>query len=245
MLKLTNVTLIGIDCVNSSRLSEAIDISEAEIIFGDVKLLSSIPTKDSRLVQIESIDTIEDFSSFCINELHKYVNTTYCLLIQWDGFVLNPDNWDESFLCYDYIGSPWVVKDWAIDDFNFPGALRGQRIVGNGGFSIRSKKFLEVSSRLSKEGKISRFHPEDIALCVWYRSELEKSGVTFAPVDLARRFSIEGADDVYDKQFGFHGFYSTNIDKWFDGHPQYRSLHKRYEDAKRSRHHADWKPSKI
>lgn len=244
-IKLPNVTLIGVDCVDPCRLSEAMDISESGVSFGDVKLLSSVANKDPRWVQIEPIRTIEEFSAFCINELYGHINTDYCLLIQWDGFILNPESWDESFLQYDYIGSPWVVKDWAINDFDFPETLRGQRIVGNGGFGIRSKRFTEVSARLSRDGKIPRFHPEDIALSVWYRSEMENAGIIFAPVDLARKFSIEGADDVYEKQFGFHGFYSTNIDKWFNDHPQHASLYKKYEEAKKNRHHADWKPSKT
>ncbi len=244
-IKLDNTTLIGVDCVNPHRLREAIDISESGINFGNVKILSSIPIDDLRFVQIEHIPTIEDYSKFCINDLHKYVDTEYCLLVQWDGFVLDPTSWENSFMEYDYIGSPWVVKDWSIDDFNFPEKLRGQRVVGNGGFSLRSKKFLEVSSELFRQNKLTRFHPEDIALSVWYRSELEKQGIRFAPPDLARKFSIEGSDDVYEKQFGFHGFYSTNIDKWFDEHPKYYNLRKMYEKTKINKHHANWKPPKF
>ncbi len=242
--QLPDVTLIGIDCVDPYRLQEAANISESGVHFANVKMLSSIPINDLRFFKIKPLSTLEEYSRFCISELNNYVDTKYCLLIQWDGFVLNPDSWEDAFLEYDYTGSPWVVKDWSINDFDFPENLRGQRVVGNGGFSLRSKFFLETASRLLEENKISRFHPEDIALSVWYRSELEKLGIRFAPSELAQRFSIEGADNVYEKQFGFHGFYSTNIDKWFNTHSEYHTVRQVYERTKLLSHDRTWKPSK-
>ena len=61
---------------------------------------------------------LEGYSEFVIRELHKYVDTSHCLLVQWDGYVLNPKSWLPQFLDYDYIGAPW-----------------NGNVVGNGGFS--------------------------------------------------------------------------------------------------------------
>jgi len=63
-----------------------------------------------------------------------------CLLVQPDGFVINPDKWDNQFFEYDYIGAPWEqVPHSYLDPWGKP------HRVGNGGFSFRSKKLLDVS----------------------------------------------------------------------------------------------------
>ncbi len=229
---LENVTLLGIDCVNVERLTDAMDLSEKGISFAHSKLLTSLPSRDPRLVQIPRIGTIKQYSDFCISELYKYVETDYVLIVQYDGFILNPARWNTSFLDYDYIGAPWLVHDWSIKKFGFPESLRGTRIVGNGGFCIRSKKFLEVSARLFAEGKIQRTDPEDVALCFWYKELCEKEGIVFAPPHIATQFSIEGEEDTYTDQFGFHGFAWTNIDAWIDAHPEHTEIIKRYRMAR-------------
>ena len=234
-MKLSNVTLLGIDCVNVERLQAALDISQKDIEFGQVKLLTSLPTNDNRLVKIPHIGTVEEYSRFCIEDLHKYVNTDFVLLVQYDGFILNPSSWTDEFLKYDYIGAPWLVKNWSIRDFGFPSEMLGKLMVGNGGFSLRSKKFLDISAKLAQEGKIAKFHPEDTALCVWHRADLENKSMRFAPPELAKRFSLEGEYLAYGEQFGFHGFEWTNIDGWVGAHPEYKLITKQYKNA-RARH---------
>jgi hypothetical protein len=199
MKRLPNVTLLGVDCINVERLQKALDISSADIEFGAVKLLTSLPTSDPRKVEIPHIGSIEDFSKFSICDLYKYVDTEYVLLVQYDGFILNPDSWKDEFLNYDYIGAPWLVSDWSVRDFNFPEKLLGTWVVGNGGFCLRSSKFLETSSRLARVGAFKKYHPEDVAMCVWDRSMVENEGIKFAPIETAKLFSIEGHDVIYDK----------------------------------------------
>ncbi len=218
---LKNVTLIAIDCVDVERIQKALDISTQEIEFGEVKLLTSLPTEDGRKIEIPHIGSIEEFSRFCIEELYKYVDTEYVLLVQYDGFILNPDSWTDEFIKYDYIGAPWLVADWSVKNFDFPESTLGTLIVGNGGFSLRSKKFLEVSAKLSKEGKVPKLHPEDVAICVWYRNEFENENIKFAPPEIAEKFSIEGTNNIYEKQFGFHGLKWTNISKWIEENPKW------------------------
>lgn len=213
-LKLPNVTLLGIDCVNVERLACAMDVSQKDIEFGAVKLLTSLPTEDSRKIGITHIGSIEDLSVFCIKNLHTYVDTEYVLLVQYDGFVLNPDSWTNEFLQYDYIGAPL----WAVKELRTPGS---PLFVGNGGFSLRSRKFLEISTRLANEGEIVKFHPEDIALCVWYKDLLEKEGIVFAPVDLAMKFSVVEDHGVYEKPFGFHGLFNKNMDTLIQKYPNF------------------------
>lgn len=231
-IKLPQVTLMGIDCVNIERIQKALDISCEGIEFADVKLLTSLPTEDNRKVEIPHIGSIEDFSLFCLRDLVKYVDTDFVLLVQYDGFILNPNSWTDEFLSYDYIGAPWLVADWSVKNFNFPEELLGSKVVGNGGFSLRSKRLLEVSSRLVKENLIIDTHPEDVSLCVWNRDLLEKEGLKIAPIEVAELFSIEGEEWKYDNQFGFHGFSWTNIDKWIAEHPEHLLIKKEYNSAR-------------
>jgi len=224
MIKLDNVTLLGIDCVNIERLILASEICQEQFSFAKVKLLTSLASENKNVVKIKPIKSIAAYSRFCIKDLVDYVDTDYVLIIQYDGFILNPKAWDDVFLEYDYIGAPWFVKDWSVKNFHFPKSLLGKMVVGNGGFSLRSKKFLQVCSVLAKERIIKTFQPEDVAFCVWHRKEMEKHGISFAPVEIAKKFSFESLTDEHDKwddQFGFHGFRWTDISKWTKKHPQY------------------------
>lgn len=176
---LPNVTLIGVDS-NTERLQKSIDKCNQWIRFGDVVTLHP------------PITSKEEYSEYCIKELYKHVPTSHLLICQHDGFVNNFKAWDDSWLQYDYIGAPW----WYNDGMD----------VGNGGFSLRSKRLMEIVA--NDTGIISK-HPEDHVICRTYRKYLEsKYGIKFAPVDVAEKFSFEGyrqPKKFLDKQFGVHG----------------------------------------
>jgi len=221
-ITLDNVTLMGVDCVDVERLQKAIAISQEQIDFADVKLLSSIKNTDQHWVEIDHIDSIETFSEFCIKKLTQYVDTEFVLLVQYDGFILNPQSWSDNFLEYDYIGAPWHInREFWFEMFDIPRELSGCHIVGNGGFSLRSKKFLEASAKLAKQNKFSKYHPEDLVMCVHEKKLMEQEGVKFAPYEIAKNFSIEGREEVYDSQFGFHGLRWTDISRWISENPQH------------------------
>lgn len=184
-LFLPKVTLFGLDTKNAHLLHKAAEISQRDIEFGAVKLVTD-PIVHSK----------EQYSHFCIKKLNDYFDTEHVLVIQADGFVLNSSAWNESWLQYDYIGATW----WYKDNMN----------VGNGGFSLRSKKLQEI---LATDEYITSFHPEDDVICRKYRPYLEKQhGIKFAPEEVANKFSIEAYNtprpqNQYNGQFGFHGRY--------------------------------------
>ncbi len=217
-LQLPNVTLLGIDCVNVERLQAALDASQRDIEFGAVKLLTSLPTDDPRLVAIPHIGDIKEYSRFCIEELTKYVDTEYLIMIQYDGFIISADKWDPDFLNYDYIGAPHKSTTWKI--LHGSGPLPDY-IVGNGGFTLRSKKLLDLGAQFVAEGKMVNLDPEDAALCWWYRPLFEAEGMKWAPVDLARQFSVQEIEPGYVQGFGFHGFWSKNVEALQAKHPGY------------------------
>jgi hypothetical protein len=217
---LKNVTLLGVDCVDIERLKIASDICQKYFDFGAVKLLTSIPDSDSRIIPIDPLLSIEEYSKFCIRSMSDFVNTEFVLIIQYDGFILNPDAWTDEFLQYDYIGSPW----WYMDDNN----------VGNGGFSLRSKKLLDI---LKNSDFITQFQPEDHHICRTYSQELKNLGITYAPQKLAEKFGIEGVGKrlspngprFWTDQFGFHSFRHTDISKWIEQNPEYPSIKETFE----------------
>lgn len=209
--ELTNITLIGIDCINLKRLQLAADISMSEISFGAVKLLTSIQSDDPRVINIPKINSTKQYSEFMIKELHKYVDTEFALIFQYDGFVLNSSAWTDEFFKYDYIGSPWYHL----------GNLR----VGNGGFSLRSKKLLDWLGNNWKTIN-ARIHPEDVYISRFARSYLEKEGMKFAPEEVASKFAMEGNERsvVWKGEFGFHGIKYTDISGWLIKNPQYKEI---------------------
>lgn len=222
---LKHVTLLGVDCVNLDRLILAAEICQRNFDFGDVKLLTSLENNHPNTIKIDRIGSVEEYSRFIITQLDNYVRTPHVLVFQYDGFILNPDQWTNEFLQYDYIGAPWLTADWSVKDFGFPEDLLGQYVVGNGGFSLRSKKLTAECKKLAEEGVITNYHPEDVVVCVRNRRLLESRGIKFAPVELAKQFSYEAEDDEHiswDGQFGFHGLDWTDISKWTARHPEYK-----------------------
>lgn len=208
--KLSNVTLFGLDCVDINRLIQAAEICAKDFEFEQIKLLTSLESNNSNIVKIVPVNSIEAYNSFMIKKINSYIDTDFALVIQYDGFILNPKAWADDYFKYDYIGAPWYED--------------GQFIVGNGGFSMRSKKLLEILQK-DETIQISPDEPEDTFICMEKRDYLESKGIKFAPVDLAKQFSLEAneKDGVrWTNQFGFHGLKWTDISKWLKEHPKYK-----------------------
>jgi hypothetical protein len=214
MHELPQVTLIGIDCVDIQRLLHVAAICQRSFRFGAVRMLTSIAHDHPSIVPIAPITSREAYSSFMIKQINSYVDTPFALVIQYDGFILNPDAWHDAFLDYDYIGAPWFETD-------------GSLIVGNGGFSLRSKRLLELLQQDDAIVDPSALDPpdapEDWYICWMIRDYLEARGVRFAPPELALQFSFEGGDELsgvtWTNQFGFHGLRWTDISPWLRLHP--------------------------
>ena len=148
------------------------------------------------LIDIPEINSLHDYSDFIIHEAHKYIDTDFAMCMQRDGYPLGPHAWDQQFLKYDYIGAPWT---WAAPVA--PGDCPQGRCVGNGGFSIRSKKLMEAVSKLGYNPKVDPV--EDAYICREKGQELQDMGFNFAPIEVASRFSVE--NQCWGGQFGFHG----------------------------------------
>lgn len=175
-LKLPNITLVAVTDIDIPGHFEALQKSCEGIQWGAVSLIT--PT----------LGSIDAWNKFIVYDLYKYIFTDFCMLIHADGFVGNPLAWRKEFLDYDYIGAPWPLP---VDDFSYRTPDGNLIRVGNS-VSIRSKKLLELPSKLNLEWKSYYGNTnEDGFLCVHNRENLYKEGIRFAPLDVAKYFSRE------------------------------------------------------
>jgi len=190
---LPSVTLACVDTMNHALALRALAHSRRSLQFARTLLLTdAIPASVDvpAGIDVEPIAPLasrDDYSRFVLKSLGRHVDTAHVLLVQWDGYVVNPAAFDPAFLDCDYIGAKWY---W-FDD--------GMR-VGNGGFSLRSRRLLEAL----QDDRVAASHPEDVAICVSHRAFLERQyGIRFAPPEIADRFSFE--EVPAPGAFGFHG----------------------------------------
>jgi hypothetical protein len=210
MLSLPNITLVAASSVDLEATELALRISSHHIQFGAIKFLCSEPFNVSDpKIKIESIPRMDlvGYSKFILNDLHRYVDTDYCLVVQSDGFVLNANFWDSSFLSYDYIGAPWPQKL-----FLQPGNIEldmHKNCIGNGGFSLRSKKLLLETAKIDFSSLTFPTKSEDLIICHYLYDHFIDIGIRFPDPEIAARFSIESQDALYGQNamttFGFHG----------------------------------------
>lgn len=190
---LSNVTICAIDCITPVLAAEAINYSTQNVSFGDSILFSDEQlTGQFRSTRIPKLNSREEYSKFVLENLSEYVSTDYVLIVQWDGFVTSPESWDPNFLNYDYIGACWP---WHSDGL----------MVGNGGFSIRSKKLMDLFK--NSKFQYDRSLNEDEVICRQLRPQLENQGAKFAPINVARKFSYE-REFPGSETFGFHGLFN-------------------------------------
>ncbi|NDP44026.1 MAG: hypothetical protein GZ089_15130, partial [Aromatoleum sp.] len=197
MLDLPAVTLVCVDCLNHALALRALARSMEGVRYARALLLTdALPAGIAvppgvEVVAIPPIRSREDYSRFVIRSLLPHVATSHALVIQWDGYVVNPEAWDPGFLDCDYLGAKWYQEP------------ENQR-VGNGGFSLRSRRLLEAL----QDPRIEIDANEDVVICRISRPFLEREyGIRFGSEALADRFSFEVAYPI-GKPFGFHAVYN-------------------------------------
>lgn len=221
-LSLPDVTLVCVDTRTPRQALEAmhrclaqVDFARA-VFFGDQNAAWDAEDLGGiDLVKIPALRNIGAYSRFVLHSLLPHIHTSHCLIVQWDGFVVDAALWRDEFLTVDYVGPPWYRKGLPIG-------------VGNGGFSLRSRRLLEALSQLPCDGD----EPEDDVICKRHRSELiSRFGIQFAPSEMAARFGIE--QGPLRQTFGFHGaehlarvLSESELDRWLDEAPEELILHR-------------------
>jgi hypothetical protein len=193
-LDLAGVTLCAIDCAMPQLAARALERSLALCDFADAVLFTdtSVPGR-FRTVAIDRLASKDDYSRFVFRDLVRFVETPFVLIVQWDGYVLEPTAWDPAFLNFDYVGAKWP---WYKDGMT----------VGNGGFSLRSHRLLEALA--NGHYPLASGFSEDDLICRLYRKRLAaEAGILFAPESVADAFSYERSLPAAPT-FGFHGLFN-------------------------------------
>ena len=193
-LQLPSVTLLVVDTRYPELALESMHRSLSRARFARAVLVTrqhwqpTVPTS-VQIVHEPGVDSVQAYSMYVLRAAVNHVRTEHALIAQWDSFILDAAAWDNALLDYDYVGAPWPD--------------RPQTPVGNGGFSLRSRRLM----RLLADGAVPLRHPEDLCICVDHRAQLEaEHGMRFAPIELAHRFAFEL--EPASGCFGFHGLFN-------------------------------------
>jgi hypothetical protein len=137
-----------------------------------------------------------NYCNLLLKGVLEHVETKYIIFQQWDAMVHNGNKWDDIFLMHDYIGAVW------------PWRAPGQN-VGNGGFSLRSRRLLEElqAPHIQLDPAGEHGVQEDNYIAILHRPWLESRGMVFAHQNIAEKFSIELSPDGFDAM-AHHGFWN-------------------------------------
>jgi len=218
MIKFNDITLIGIDGTgNDFNILKSLKYSKQIFPNAKIKFLTSGEHKqiDETIehIKIKNLN-YHDFSKFCLTEWHEHIDTKFSINCHNDGFAVNIHAWTDEFLNYDYIGAPWPRHNleqssqrWELVKTAYNNSNK-LYCIGNGGFSLRTKKLMQAVSKLY----VDEYYgiPEDLVICVILRKQLEEQGFKFPnSIEFAGKFSCEAQFvDEYilssDNSLGFH-----------------------------------------
>ena len=198
MINLNDITICVVDCKNYDNAAKSIAYcsSKCGIVFNKAIYFSDIKhykLKEYNVdyIKINKISSGNEYTNFMIKEFPKYIKTKFVLIVQHDSLIYKPEKWTDDFLKYDYIGATW------------PHSPKNGNQVGNGGFCLRSKAFMDKASEIIGDSYCD--HAEDVFLCCTIYNQMLNLGFKYADIDTACKFSVEQEwSKTNDHSFGFH-----------------------------------------
>lgn len=201
------ITIVAATSLNASGHAKAIERTAKMIPHPCQKLLISstiVPGFTGKQIPLpepwakNGKWSVDDMCDFLLSGIFKYIETDCAIIVHDDGYALNKGKWTEDFLSYDYIGAPWPR--------GFRWTKPNHR-VGNGGFSLRSKRWLQTAASLPK---IPHGVSEDVYANVTHANHFIKAGCRTAPLGMAMLWSTEHVIEEFPKwklsdSFGYHG----------------------------------------
>ena len=205
MINLSNTTLVCVSSVEINNSIQSLVDSMKVARFYDVKFITDVDVvvPNIKTEKCKKINSFKEYSNLLMYDLHKYVESDFCLIVQHDSKITHPELWSDEFLLYDYIGAPWPLPgtEWKPDEdiVNSDGVLLDKYDhkyrIGNGGFSLRSKRLLTTPTRIhiptETPSSQQYINNEDWLICIYYRHLYESDGNIFAPFEVANVFSKE------------------------------------------------------
>ena len=206
IVKIPTVSLVSVACTKVPETIDAMRKCQAQMEFNRSILFTheDIQFPGIEVIKIEKLD-YKGYNEFVAMKMWQWIGTDYVLLCQNDGYITDVSKWDDKFFDYDYIGAPWPIPN---DETTYRSPSGKLRRVGNGGFSLRSRKILRAPTVLGLEftDNGSGFWHEDGFLCVHKGDILEDNGIRFAPIEIAAKFSTELTVPETVESFGKHKY---------------------------------------
>ena len=194
---MSRMAAVIVDTYADNRLARlAIERTVQTGLVDQVHTFSTAPIYPGEVFhRINPIHSAADYSHFMLNIVPHCVDADATLVIQWDGMPCDRSAWREEFLQYDYIGAPWGHCDPSV-------------AVGNGGFSLRSRKLMQALATLKIrcDPALPESDAEDVVICRHHRADILQAGCRFAPLALAHQFAFE--NERQGPSFGFHGVFN-------------------------------------
>jgi hypothetical protein len=188
-INLKQTILIAAGSTKINETLQAIEICKKYCTFKDIVFFSD--QDNPYQSKIEKMNSIKDYDKFVVFDLPNIkLNAEFILTVHWDGFIVNPNAWIPDFLKYDYIGAPWP---WI------------NNTVGNGGFCLKSKKFLEIQQKILEESVYHLNDPDDLFLSFKLRRKFMELGCIYGD-EVGYKFSTEYGGYYNYNSFGFHDF---------------------------------------
>jgi hypothetical protein len=197
-----SITLAIISSIHNDFAKISLDKTLAAVDCQEVITFTDKPVSQNyKHVAIRQDFSHSDYSYFCLKNLWAFIETDFVLIVQYDGMAVKREFWTDEFLNYDYIGAPWPQSfDW----------ISPHELVGNGGFSLRSRKLLDAlrdPDVIIARGNM-RTENEDAVICQSSHQLLTgKYGITYAPLSVAEQFSQECIGGP-GNTLGFHGLWN-------------------------------------
>lgn len=200
MIQLPQVTLVCADSLFPEQSIKVLEHCKKSIQFGDVKLFTDKITGYEHEVYIPPLNSLIDYSVFMLTKAHEFIKTDYVLIVQRDGWILNPDKWNNDWLELDYV-APLFMQTYA----------DGER-VGSGGFSLRSKRIMERAAKDHPKWDGTKEHAKFIQSAVGYYEDgvisfRYKNAFRIATNEQSADFAHGGnRNPLYfrERPFGFH-----------------------------------------
>jgi hypothetical protein len=192
-----DVTLVTIETMYHGLAKRAMEETLARVPFKHVMVFSDqdfLP--GAKHVKIEHGNMLS-YCNLLLKGMLEHVETPFVIFQQWDAMVHDGSKWNDYFLLNDYIGAVW------------PWRPHGEN-VGNGGFSLRSRKLLEALQ--APHIQLDPNDPEhgvqeDNYIAIKHRPWLEQQGIRYALSPVADQFAMELNETGFNAM-AHHGFWN-------------------------------------